>query len=314
MSDFLFILIVFLAVVGGIFASVLYIKKETEKIFESQGKKNELPMGMIKKDIDSLRKKFENGYSQMAQELGRVQEIGRGIKEFQDFLRSPKLRGNIGEQILRDLLEQSLPKKNFSLQHQFREGQIVDAIVKTNQGIIPIDSKFPMENFRRMAEEKSEEQKERIRKDFVRDIKRHVDSIAKKYILPQEGTVDFALMYIPSESVYYEVALNQAEAVDYAQERKIYFVSPNSFYYFLKIIMMGLQGAKIEEGARKILEGMRAVQQESGRFEKELLVLTSHIDHAKTASERTQNRFGKLVGRIERLGELEPPEENKKID
>lgn len=311
MSDFAFILIVFFIASAGIIISVFYIKRETERLRKSQ--KEEMPLaGMIKQDIENMRKKFENGYSQMAHELGKVQEVGRGVKEFQEFLRSPKLRGNVGEQILRDLLEQMLPKESFSLQYQFQEGQIVDAIVKTNQGIIPIDSKFPMENFRIMMEN-DPKTKEMAKKNFVRDIKKHIDDIAKKYILPNEGTVDFALMYVPSEPIYYEISLNQPEILDYGYQKKIYFVSPNSFYYFLKIIMIGLQGARIEKGAKKILSGMKAVEQEALKFEGELSILTSHIDHAKTSSERAQNRFGRLVGKIERLEELEEPNQKKKL-
>lgn len=312
MSDFSFILIVFLIVLAGIGISVFYIKREAKKLRETS--KEEMPLGMLKQDIDNLRKKFENGYSQMASELGKVQEIGRGIREFQEFLRSPKLRGNVGEQVLRDLLIQVLPKQNFSLQYQFSEGQMVDAVVKTNQGIIPIDSKFPMENFRKMAKEENSRAKESFQKEFFRDIKKHIDDIAKKYILPQEGTVDFALMYLPSEPIYYEITLNQPEIIDYSHQKKVYFVSPNSFYYFLKIVMMGLEGAKIEEGAKKILVGMKAVQQEAIKFDGELGTLISHIDHAKTASDRTRNRFGRLAEKIERLGELEPPQERKKIE
>lgn len=310
MSDFLFILIVFLVVLAGIGISVFYIKRETRKLKESQ--KEETSFGMIKQEIENLRNRFENGYSQMASELGKVQEIGRGIKEFQDFLRSPKLRGNIGEQILRNLLEQFLPKQNFALQYKFEEGQIVDAIIKTNQGIIPIDSKFPMENFRKMVGKNSGEKKVPQR-DFIRDIKKHIDDIAKKYILPNEGTVDFALMYVPSEPVYYEITLNHPEILDYGYNKKVYFVSPNSFYYFLKIVMVGLEGARIEEGAKKILEKMKAVQQETIKFDGEFSVLTSHIERTKSSSERTKNVFAKLVQKIENLGELDAPEEKEKL-
>jgi len=307
MSDIVFILIVFLISLTGVAVSVFFIKKETKGL-----KKDDAPLvGVIKQDIENLRKKFEDGYSKMAFELGKVQEVGHNIKEFQEFLRSPKLRGNIGEQILRDLLEQMLPKENFSLQYQFHEGQIVDAIVKTNQGIIPIDSKFPMENFRLMRESKDSMKKDIAKRNFIRDIKKHINDISKKYILPSEGTVDFALMYVPSEPIYYEITLNQPEILNYGYEKKIYFVSPNSFYYFLKIVMIGLQGAKIEQGAKKILNGMKAVQQESLKFEEELSVLTSHINHAKTSSDRAQNRFGRLSGKIERLGELDESPKKK---
>ncbi len=316
MSDFVFILIIFLSVLVGISISVFYIKRETQRFLKEQQegqKKEEIPLNLIKQDLESLRKKFEDGYSQMAYQLGQVQEIGKGIKEFQNFLRSPKLRGNIGEEILRDLLEQYLPKQNFFLQYRFKEGQIVDAIVKTNQGIIPIDSKFPMENFRKLTEAGPENSKI-FQRDFIRDIKRHIDQIAKKYILPQEGTVDFALMYVPSEPVYYEIAHNQPEVLEYGYNKKVYFVSPNSFYYFLKIILLGLEGVKIEEGAKKILEGMKAAQQEAMKFEEEFSVLISHIEHTKNSSDKTQARFLKLLGKIERLGEIELTEEFSKPD
>jgi DNA recombination protein RmuC len=310
MDDFLFILIIFLIVAGGVAISVFLIRRETKSLKEE--KETDSALTLIKQDIETMRKRVEDGYGRVAQELGRVQEIGHQMRDFQDFLRSPKLRGNIGEQVLRELLEQVLPRGNFSLQHQFKEGQTVDAIIKTRQGLIPIDSKFPMECFKRLNQAKSEE-KERLQREFIRDIKKHIDSISKKYILPHEGTVDFALMYIPSEPVYYEITLNQPELLEHGYNKKVYFVSPNSFYYFLKIIMVGLEGAKIEEASRKILSGLKAIQQESMKFGNELNTLTSHIDHAKTTSERVQNRYGRLVGKIENLGSLEPPEEPKKL-
>jgi DNA recombination protein RmuC len=311
MNNSLFILVIFLIVVAGVGVSIFFIRRETKVLRER--KEDDLALSIIKQDIEVMRKRFEDGYGQMATELGRVQEIGHAMKDFQDFLRSPKLRGNIGEQVLRDLLDQVLPKKNFFLQYQFKEGQMVDAIVRTKQGIIPIDSKFPMESFRRISQAKPEE-KEGFEKEFIRDIKKHIDDIARKYILPQEGTVDFALMYIPSEPVYYEITLNQPELLDYGYSKKIYFVSPNSFYYFLKIIMVGLEGVRIEEASKKILAGLKAIQQESMKFGDELNTLTSHIDHAKTTSERVQNRYGRLIGKIEDLGSLEPPEERKKLE
>ncbi len=309
MPDFLFILIIFLIVAGGFWLSFLFIKKEMRDL---KGKKEDLALGLIKQDINEMRKRFEAGYSQMAQELGRVKEIGHAMRDFQDFLKSPKLRGNIGEQILRDLLDQILPKSNFSLQYQFQEGQIVDAIVKTKQGMIPIDSKFPMETFRRMNKVR-EEEKERAGREFIREIKKYINDISRKYILPQEGTVDFALMYVPSEPVYYEIALNQPEILEYGQNKKVIFVSPNSFYYFLRIIMIGLEGSKIEEASKKILEGLKAIQQESMKFGEELNTLVLHIDHAKGSSDRVQSRYGRLVGRIDGLRLLEP-EEKKKLE
>ena len=269
--------------------------------------KNDLALNLIKQDIDSMKKRFEQGYSQMAHQLGRIQEIGHSMKDFQDFLKTPKLRGNLGEQILRDLLEQVLPKGTFKIQHQFKEGQIVDAIIKIKQGIIPIDSKFPIESYRK-AESSG------TRKEFVRSIKKHVDDISRKYILPQEGTIDFALMYVPSEPVYYEITLNQPEILEYGYSKKVYFVSPNSFYYFLKIVLVALEGTKIEEASRAILQGLKAVQQESIKFGEDLSVLTTHIEHAKSSSDKVQIRFGALTGKMNQLSSLEAPKKNDSRD
>ena len=160
MSNYLFILIIFLIVAAGVVASVYLIRRE----LKLRGRKEEdLALSFLKQDIEALKKSFGDGFSQVAQELGRVQEIGHQMRNFQDFFRSPKLRGNIGEQVLRDLLNQVLPRNNFRVQYQFQEGQLVDAIIKTKQGIIPIDSKFPLESFKKMSQASSEDQ-EKIRK------------------------------------------------------------------------------------------------------------------------------------------------------
>ena len=311
MNDFLFILIIFLIVTGGVVASVFLIRRETKALREK--KEEDLALTMIKQDIEVMRQRVENGYGRVAQELGRVQEIGHAMRDFQDFLKSPKLRGEVGEQVLKDLLSEVLPKSNFQTPYQFRGGEIVDAIVKTKQGLIPIDSKFPLENFQKYLKTQGKE-KENYLKEFVRDIKKHIDDISRKYVLPEEGTLDYAVMYVPAESIFSEIILNQPALLEYARDKKVLLVSPNTFYYFLKIIMIGLEGAKIEEASKKILEGLKAIQQESVKFGEELGTLASHIDHAKGASDRVQSRYGRLVGRIDGLRLLEEEPKPKEIE
>jgi DNA recombination protein RmuC len=228
------------------------------------------------------------------------------MKGLQELLYSPKLRGNLGEQVLRDLLEQVMPKGYFSHQYKFRTGEVVDAILKINQGIIAIDSKFPRENFVKMIEAVGQE-KERVLREFKRDIKKHLDDIARKYILPEEGTLDFAVMYVPSEAVYYEIIVNQPELLEYGYKKKVYFASPNTFYYFLKIVMIGLEGAKIEETSQKVLAAIKTIHRESLRLGEELRVLSSHLQNAKSAADRAVIKHERLSGRIEIAGELEPP-------
>jgi len=314
--------ITFMLLISTIGVAVWFLRKE---IRSSKQEGQEFALSMVKQDMDAMRKEMGEGlrfstkeiqttlertqsaYANMMKELGMVQEIGRDMKNLQEFFKSPKHRGNIGEQLLEEYLVQILPRQSFQRQYSFKEGTIVDAVIKTNQGMIPIDAKFTSESFTRLMEAE-EDQKEPFRKEFARSTKKHIDDISRKYILPQEGTVDFAIMYIPSEPVYYEILTNLPELSDYATQKRVYLISPKTLYYFLKTILMALQGAKIEEASKNILRGFREIQQEAGKVEEEMNVLTTHIDHAKTASQRTQTRFDKLTGKIERLNELEPPE------
>src|SRR5260221_12881851 len=173
-------------------------------------------------------------------EIGKMSEIGRNMQELQDFLKSPKLRGNIGEQVLKDLITQIFPKNSFHLQYAFSSGEKVDAAIQTDAGILPIDAKFPMENFQKLSKAKAEEEIKTFRKEFERDIKKHIDSIAKKYILPNEGTMDFALMYVPSESVFYEI-VTMDDLVEYARRQRVYIVSPTTLYAHLQAILLSYE-------------------------------------------------------------------------
>lgn len=154
---------------------------------------------------------------QIKQDAGRFAELSLSMKNLQDYLKSPKLRGNIGEQVLKDLISQMFPKNSFFLQYTFKSGDKVDAAIKTDAGILPIDSKFPAENFQKLMAADNENEKEVVRKEFVRDVKKHITDISQKYILPEEGTMDFALMYVPSEPVYYEV-VNEMELTEFSRK------------------------------------------------------------------------------------------------
>src|SRR3989344_6008706 len=198
-------------------------------------------------------------------EIGQMSEIGRSMKQLQDFLRSPKLRGNLGEQILKEILGDFLPKESFYLQYRFKTGEIVDAAIRTENGIISIDSKFPLEHFN-AYNSAADSEKPNLQKEFIRDVKKHIDDIANKYILPEEGTIDYALMYIPSESVYYEIMSNLPELSDYSYKKRVLPVSPATFYAYMRTILISFEGKKIEERAKTILTSLRAIKTESGKF------------------------------------------------
>ena len=230
--------------------------------------------------------------------VGEMSEVGRGIRSLQEFLQSPKLRGNIGEQVLKDMIGQTFPKNSFHLQYAFKSGMKVDAVLKTEAGLLCIDSKFPMENFTLMHKGETETIRTGAKRDFVADVKKHVADISKKYILPEEGTLDFALMYIPSESVYYEIA-NLNELMEYARGLRVYPVSPNTLYAHLQVLLLSFQGKDLEQKSREIFRLLRAIQKDYGKVEENLGTLGKHITNAYNGMSSVTGAFQVLGQKIE---------------
>ena len=319
MSSEFYLLALFFALI--IFSAVFWLSKkiakgsdksESEKVLmewlKSQQKSSQRNAEEINQRLDNAARVI----SSVQRSIGEMSEIGRGMKELQEFLRSPKIRGNIGEQVLRELLSQFLPKQSFSLQYSFKSGAIVDAAIKTEAGIIPVDAKFPMENFKRMASAKSDEDKKPFEKEFVKDVKRHIDAISAKYILTEEGTIDYALMYLPSESVYYEVA-NNSELFDYSSKKRVLPVSPTTFYAYMKTILMSFEGQKVEAKATQILQTIKAIQKDYGRIEKNLSILGRHLQNAYNQMSNVLSSFSLLGQKLTSTQILEEEDEIKKL-
>jgi DNA recombination protein RmuC len=229
----------------------------------------------------------------LTKELGGISQVGPDIRRLTETLASPKLRGNFGEEMLENMLAQALPKNGYKIQYKFNNGEVVDAIINVGEKILPIDSKFSMENFRLYKEAKTDDSAEALKKAFLKDVKKRVDEIHKKYILPQENTFDFSLMYIPSEGVFSEV-LDDSTTLNYAREKKVYFVSPNTLYHHLQIILLSLRGQKINQAAQQILSMISGIKQESDKFGKNLDVLGNHIKNAGNTMGTVVNDFSKL--------------------
>lgn len=226
----------------------------------------------------------------LKKQVGEMSEVGRGIKSLQEFLQSPKLRGGIGEEILADMIGQTFPKHSFHLQYTFLSGVKADAVVKTEAGLLPIDAKFPMENFRKMHRAETTEERTAAKKEFLTDIRKHASDIGKKYILPEEGTLDFALMYIPSESVYYEAA-NSAEFMDHAKKLRVYPVSPSTLYAHLQLLLLSFQGKELESKSRDIFRVLRAIQKEYEKLDEHLGILGKHITNANNTMSSVHHVF-----------------------
>ncbi len=247
--------------------------------------------------------------SQLEEANKRIYDVGKDIASLQEILKSPKLRGNLGELFLGDLLAQILPKNNYTMQYSFKNKEIVDAVIQLRDGvIIPIDSKFPLENFSKMINTQEPAEQKVHRKTFIKDVKNRINEIATKYILPDEGTLDFALMYIPAENVYYELIIkdeNGEGIMNYALDKRVIPVSPNSFYSYLQTILLGLKGMQIESSAKEILKELGRLRGDFDKFSEQYRILGGHITHASKSFTEGEKRLGKFSDKLESASSVE---------
>lgn len=233
----------------------------------------------------------------------KIYEVGKDIASLQEILRAPKLRGGLGEFFLEDLLRQILPPQHFSTQYAFRSGEKVDAVIKLGSSVVPVDAKFPLENFKRIMEAAGDEERNRAKRLFAGDVRKHIDAIAGKYIVTDEGTYDFALMYIPAENVYYETIIkddapDEKTLAHYAMSKRVIPVSPGSFYAYLQAIVLGLKGLKIEDRAKEIIQYLSRLQGDFGKFRDEFTLLGKHLAHAQTSYQNAERRMDQFAQRL----------------
>jgi len=256
----------------------------------------------------------------------KIYEVGKDISSLQEILKAPKIRGGIGEFLLGDLLSQILPSKHFSLPHTFKSGERVDAVIHLGKRLVPVDSKFPLENFRKLLEADSDRDKKVYRRRFISDVKLHIDAIAKKYILPDEETYPFALMYIPAENVYYETIIKEQDAEDgksianYSMQKRVIPVSPNTFYLYLQTIILGLKGLEVEKNAEEILSALGRLRVDFDRFGRDFGLIRTHLRNATVCYESADRKLQRFEDKLKQVestpseGELQgtdTPEEIK---
>lgn len=246
----------------------------------------------------------------LTKELGSVGQIGPDIRRLTETLASPKLRGNFGEEILENLLTDVFPKEFCKFQFRFKNGEVVDAAVAIGDLLLPIDSKFSMENYRLYKEAKTDESTDSLKKAFLKDVKKRIDEIHKKYILPQEGTFDYALMFIPSEGVYMEAA-NDAETQIYSRGKKVIIVGPNTLNITLRGLLVSLRGQQISKAAQQVLGMINGIKQESDKFNKTLDTLANHVKNTNNTMGTVIDGYGKLRGQILNASNLELEVEQK---
>jgi len=228
----------------------------------------------------------------------RIYEIGKDISSLQELLRAPKFRGKFAETFLENLLSQVLPPDFFQVQYRFRTSDTVDAVIKLGGRLLPIDAKFSLENFQKMTAEPQEQARATLKKRFISDVKDRTDEIASKYILPAENTYDFAFMYIPAENVYYEIIATE-ELLSYLVSRRVYPVSPLTFYAYLQIICLGLKGLRVEENAERILKTITSLSGDINKFRDDYQLVGRHLQDAGRKYDESAKKLDKLVEKIE---------------
>jgi DNA recombination protein RmuC len=283
---------------------------------------------------DTMQKSLQTGQESLTRNLQSSQQlIGRlntqigelqgtnkqmlqmqtDVRRLQDILSSPKLRGQMGEWSLENLLAQILPKDSYDLQYGFKDGRTVDALVKLEEYSVPIDAKFPLPAFERIAQTESEDEKVKLRRQLATDVTKHIDKIASDYIRPAEGTLDFALMYIPAENVYYETIVRYVgetkDILQYALDKKVIPVSPNLLYTYLMTVAMGLHGLQIEKQAAEIRQNLKKLNASFGDFGGNWEVLGRHLRNAYGQYEEGQkklDRFGLHLDQIQSESQEKP--------
>ncbi len=316
-------IVIFLIILAAVVCGAIFIFADSKR----RHAEHKLSMDFLAKQIEALRTVSQNSgeklqdavhknlslslekLGELNKQLGllaaasnRMQEIGSDIGKLHDILRSPKLRGNLGEWSLETILANTLPQGSFSLQYKMADGKIVDAIVRLAEHNVPIDAKFPMENFVR-TQDAADNEKAKYRRDFLRDVQKHIDKISADYIRPSEGTLDFALMYVPAENVYYETVMqNNGDTLNimqYAIDKKVIPVSPNLLYIYLMTVAMGLHGMQIEKQAAEIRQNLGTLHISFMDFITAWDTLGTHLRNACAKYDEGQKKLDKFTMQLD---------------
>ena len=267
-------------------------------------------LGELDTKVDRRLENASQTTNKIHERLGKVDEAttqmlerAKDLARLEQALRPPKARGGFGELLLENLLRDRLPPSAYEMQFTFDSGERVDAVVRVDRDI-PVDSKFPLDNYNRLVEAETDEERQLGERQFARDVKQHIEAIAAKYIRPDEGTYDFAFMYIPVEAVYYELVCGKTGALlAYAHERRVFPVSPTTFTAYLQVIALGLRGMQIEEHAHEVMAYVAELQRDFDRFADDFDKIGTHIGHAQSKYHEAGKRLDRLETKLERAAE-----------
>ncbi len=330
MTDPFFILTGFLAFIGWVIAVVLYIGKskvdegQSNAIRDLEIRLTSLVTSQMKDIRESQSGASQNLHNQirlftketthLQEDLKQIHKKIEKVSSFQEIFKSPKLRGQWGEASLNYILTQHYPAELWESQHAFSSGEQVDAVLKLpNNKFLPIDSKFSSDNFERMIQAQSDGEKKNHQKAFFKDLKLRIDEVSSKYILPSEGTLDFAMMYIPAEAIYYEIMFNLGEQgiANYAWKKKVVLTSPNTIYLTLRAFEQWFKDTQFSKQTQDILKRLNKINQDAAKLMNDFRKLGSHLKNATSSYDNSEKRLSLFSDRVEKLLEIK---EIKKLE
>jgi len=285
------------------------LKEELKELIKDIGGRVDGTSKAMYQQISSFTKETVG----LREEIKRVQEEMKNISSFQEIFRTPKLRGEWGEANLEYILSEFFPKELYIKNYTFSSGaQVEFAIRLPNKKLLPVDAKFFSDNFKKLKEAKTDGEKSIWRKKFIQDIKFNINEIASKYINPSENTVDFALMFIPAEAIFYEImfGLKEEDIANYARSKKIILTSPNTIYLTLRTILDWYKDIQVSQKTQEILKRLNKIQIDAEKLAEDFKKLGSHLRNATSAYENSEKRLSLFSQRVERLLEI-PASEDK---
>jgi DNA recombination protein RmuC len=288
--------------------SILLIQEQLSKVVETLDKKLGESHESMKTQIGESNKLIKD----ITEQITKVNETNKQVidvtdqlKTIQNILMNPKQRGVLGEFFLETVLKNALPPEHYSLQYKFNDGNVVDAVIyfgkAEEQTILPIDSKFPMENYNRLVEEKTKTEQERLERAFIQDVKARILETSK-YIRPNENTLDFVFMFIPSEAIFYDLLSNSIgsvkassrDLIEYAFEKKVIIVSPTSFMAYLQTVIQGFRALKIEASAKEIIARVEELGKHLGNYDQHMGKLGNSLSTTVNHYNRAHKELNKV--------------------
>lgn len=287
-------------------------REDLQKQFHRVNQTVDTKLSESSKQLNDRLDKSSHVIGNLQKELGKMGEIGAKIENLDKILRAPKGRGSLGEQTLEELLNTTFPKSMWGRQVPIGRTGVVDAVVHTSNGMIPIDAKFPLPAFEALVNADDEKERDAAQREFQKNVKSRINEVAK-YIQPSEGTLDFAIIFLPNENIYYEAAIRSVDLSEYARTKKVLLTGPNTMLYVLQVLLQAYQSQQFASKAKEALAQLTGVKNQAHKLDEAITLVEKHLGNAGAKLGDVKKENEKLQTKIEKVTELESGLEEEQV-